>query len=123
MTEFKVEPIQQVIIHDLIHEEIENFLHHCYVRSMIDAIWVNGIIISLIPLTSLEVSAKQSIKNLKYFERITFVKYPKYTKSVKWNGGNYELMLRNYNNNPRFKELAKWIKSQPVWKTKPEGLT
>ena len=122
MTEFKIEPIQQVIIHDLIHEDMENFLHVCYVSSLISAIWVDGIIISLVPLDSSHVNSEQSIRNLKYFERIFFVKYPKYTKSVKWNGGNYELMLRNYKNLPRFIELAKWIKSQPVWKTTPEEM-
>ena len=122
MTEFKIEPIEQMIIHDLIHEEIENFLHQCYVLGVVSAIWVNGIIISLVPLTSDNISAEQSTKNLKYFERVIFVKYPKYTKSVKWNGGNYELLLRNYKNYPRFTEFAKWIKSQPVWKTPPEAV-
>ena len=66
--------------------------------------------------------AKMSIKGIKYYEKLIFVKHPKYVKSVKWNGGNYELMLRNYDNHPRFKELAKWIKSQPAWKIKTEGL-
>jgi hypothetical protein len=122
MTEFKLEPIQQVIIHDLIHEDMENFLHECYVASVISAIWVNEIIISLASLDSSQVNSEQSIKNLKYFEKIVFVKYPKYTKSVKWNGGNYELMLRNYKNYPRFVALAKWIKSQPIWKTTPEEM-
>jgi len=123
MTEFKIEPIQQVIIHDLVHEHIENFLHHCYADSGISKIWVDGIIIDYTPLLSLsEIVVKQSMKGIKCYEKLVFVKYPKYTKNVKWNGGNYELMLRNYNNNPRFKALAKWIKSQPAWKTKPEGL-
>ena len=122
MTEFKIEPIRQMIIHDLIHEQIENFLHQCYVSSIASVIWVEGIIISLVPLTSEDISAEQSTKNLKYFERVVFVKYPKYTKSVKWNGGNYELQLRNYQNYPRFTALAKWIKSQPVWKTTPEKI-
>ena len=51
----------------------------------------------------------------KIYEKVVFVKYPKYTKTVKWNGGNFELGLRNYKNFPRFVELAKWIKTQPVW--------
>ena len=45
MTEFKIESIQQVIIHDLVHEDIENFLHHCYADCDISKIWVDGIII------------------------------------------------------------------------------
>ena len=122
MTEFKLEPIQQVIIHDLVHDDVENFLHLSYVYGAISAIWVDGIIMGLEPLVSHQTSSEQSIKNLRYYEKIVFVKYPKYTKSVKWNGGNYELVLRNYKNHPRFVELAKWIKSQPIWKTTPEGM-
>jgi len=122
MTEFKVEPIQQVIIHDLVHEDVENFLHHCYVDSNISKIWVDGIIIDYTTLFSAEILAKQSLKGIKHYEKLVFVKYPKYVKAVKWNGGNYELMLQNYNNNPRFRALAKWIKSQPAWKRTPERL-
>ena len=124
MTEFKIEPIKQVIIHDLVHEDIENFLHHCYADSEISKIWVDGIIIDYTALLVVsQIAVEQSMKGIKYYEKLVFVKYPKYTKSVKWNGGNYELMLRNYNNNPRFKALAKWIKSQPVWKKIPEKMT
>ena len=122
MTEFKLEPIQQVIIHDLIHDDVENFLHVSYVYGVISAIWVDGIIIGLDELVSSQTRSEQSIKNLKYYEKLVFVKYPKYTKSVKWNGGNYELVLRNYKNYPRFVELAKWIKSQLIWKTTPEKM-
>ena len=121
MTAFKVEPIKQVIIHDLIHEDIENFLHHCYVDSFTSKIWVDGIIVDYTASLFSDTLDEMSIKGIKYYEKLIFVKYPKYVKSVKWNGGNYEIMLRNYNNHPRFRALAKWIKSQPAWKTKPEG--
>ncbi len=122
MVEFKVEPIHQIIIHDLIHEDLENFLHQCYSVGSLSAIWVGGIIIDVTPLKSREIDSKQSIKGIKYFETITFVKYPKYAKKVKWNGGNYEIILRNYSNYARFIALAKWIKSQSVWEFTPEGL-
>jgi len=122
MTEFKIEPIRQVIIHDLVHEDIENFLHHCYVDIDISKIWVDGIIIDYTGIGFSETLVKESMNGIKRYEKLVFVKYPKYAKSVKWNGANYELMLRNYNNNPRFKALAKWIKSQPAWKTTPEGM-
>lgn len=122
MTKFKVEPIQQVIIHDLVHEDIENFLHQCYADIEISKIWVDGIIIDCTGIGFGDTLVKESIKCIKRYEKLVFVKYPKYSKTVKWNGGNYELVLRNYNNNPRFRALAKWIKSQPAWKVKPEGL-
>ncbi len=120
MTVFKIEPIKQVIINDLIHENIENFLHHCYADSFTSKIWVDGIIIDYTSNGFSDTFVKMSIKGIKYYEKLIFVKYPKYVKSVKWNGGNYELILLNYNNNSQFRALAKWIKSQPVWKIKPE---
>jgi len=122
MTTFRVEPIKQVIIHDLIHEDIENFLHHCYADGGISKIWVDGIIVDYTTYFLSDELYKMSIKGIKHYEKLVFVKHPKYVKSVKWNGGNYELMLRNYNNHPRFRALAKWIKSQPAWKTKPEAM-
>jgi len=122
MTEFKVEQIQQVIIHDLVHEDLENFLHHCYADSDISKIWVDGIIIDYTTLIFAEILAKRAIKGVKHYEKLVFVKYPKYSKTLKWNGGNYELVLRNYNNNQRFRALAKWIKSQPAWKRTPERM-
>ena len=122
MTEFKIEPIRQMIIHDLIHEEIENFLHHCYADSQVSKIWVDGIIIDYTPLGFGETTQKESMKGIKRYSKLVFVKYQKYAQTVKWNVCNYELVLRNYNNNPRFRALAKWIKSQPVWKTIPEKI-
>ena len=120
MTEFKLEPIKQVIIQDIIHQDIDIFLHQCYSDTEICVRWVDGMIITFRILGAYNDAYKDLIAGIRYYESLTFVKYPKYVKSVKWNGGNYELMLLDYSNNPRFRELAKWIKSQSIWKTTPE---
>lgn len=122
MTEFKLEPVKQVIIQDIIHQDIDIFLHQCYTKTELRAKWVDGLIISLNVTSSYPDAYKDLIAGIRYYESLTFVKYPKYVKSVKWNGGNYELMLLDYSNNLRFRELAKWIKSQLIWKTTPEGM-
>ena len=122
MTEFKLEPIKQVIIQDIIHQDIDVFLHQCYTVTEISARWVDGMIIVFRMLTAYDNAYKDLIAGIRHYESLTFVKYPNYVKSVKWNGGNFELMLVDYSNNPRFVELAKWIKSQPIWKTTPEGM-
>ena len=122
MTEFKLEPIKQVIIQDIIHQDLDIFLHQCYAKTELRAKWVDGLIFSLNVTSSYPDAYKDLIAGIRYYESLTFVKYPKYVKSVKWNGGNYELMLLDYSNNPRFTELAKWIKSQPIWKTTPEKM-
>jgi len=117
--EFKIEPIKRVIIHNLVHESLDNFLHQCVTSGTPIVYWVNGIIIDFSTLFSSDESYRKSIQGIKYYEKLIFVKFPKYSKKVKWNGGNYEIILLNYNNNQWFRELAKWIKSQPVWKSVP----
>ena len=120
MTEFKIKPVKEVLITDLIHEEIENFLYMCRISNIPNAIWVEGIIILLTPSMNTEKNVERQFEGIRMYDKLIFVKYPKYTKTVKWNGGIYELPLRNYMNIPRFRELAKWVKSQPVWETVPE---
>ena len=63
---------------------------------------------------------KYDLIGKRLYEQLIFAKYPEYTKTVKLGKENYEIALRNYNNFPRFRELAKWIKTQPVWETIPE---
>jgi len=122
MTEFKIKPVKEVIITDLFQEEIENFLYICRIVGVHSAIWVEGMITLLVPAPATEKNVERYYEGIRIYERVVFVKYPKYTKSVKWNGGSYELPLRNYKNIPRFRELAKWVKMQPAWKTIPERL-
>ena len=118
LVEFRLEPIKQMVIQNLIQEDIENFLHQCYVNNTTSAFWVNGMIIRTDNYTGgFDEKFKKMMSGTKYFEKVTFVKFPEYTQKVKWSGGNYELVLLNYRNNFRFCSLAKWIKSQPIWNT------
>jgi len=122
VTDIKREPIKKIIIQDIIHENLENFLYRCYTLGEMSAMWVEGMIIDVIEdQSNLEIGFEKSIEGIRYYEKIIFVKYPQYTKSIKWNGGNYEIFLRNDSNYARLKELAKWVKSQPEWKITPEG--
>jgi len=122
MTEFEIESVKKVIINDLIQEDLETFLYTCRIGNTVSAIWVDGIIIILVltPSSFTETGVKMHADGIRIYEQVIFVKYPKYTKTIKWNGGTYELALRSYKNFPRFKEFAKWIKSQPEWAMTPE---
>jgi len=51
MTEFKLEPIKQVIIHDLIHESFDNFLQQCATLGITSVQWVDGVMIYLSTLS------------------------------------------------------------------------
>ena len=119
MTEFISEPVKKVIIQDLVHESLDNFLYRCYTFDETSASWIDGMIILVFEEQSnFEIGFEKSINGIRYYERVLFVKYPKYAKSIKWNGGNFEILLRNDSNYCQLKKLATWIKSQPEWKEK-----
>ena len=120
MTVFKIRPVKEVLITDLIQDELENFLYICRISNIPSAIWVEGMIILLVSAIQTDKNVERQFEGSRIYEKVVFVKYPKYEQTVKWNGGNYELPLRNHKNLPRFRELAKWIKSQPVWNIKLE---
>ena len=122
MTEFVFEPIKKIIIQNIIQETLDNFLHQCYSRSQTECVWTDGIILDVQTFMKSDGAYTNMTDGIKYWEKLSFVKFPKYQKSVKWNGGNFELIVLNYNNNSRHKSLAKWIKSHPVWKTIPEDV-
>ena len=47
MTEFKMKPIKEVMITELIQDDLENFLYICRVNNIPSVIWVEGMIIIL----------------------------------------------------------------------------
>ena len=121
MTVFTLKPIKEVIISELIQENIEDFLHTCRIIGIHHAIWAEGMIILVIPARASEKIIEREFEGNRIYELAVFVKYSKYTKTVTWNGGTFELPLRNYTNYPRFCELANWIKTQPVWNESRES--
>ena len=123
MTEFRIEPIQEVIVNDLHQDNLDNFLYSYRCFGITTAIWVDGIIIQLVVNSKSKLFEKYDLIGKRLYEQLIFAKYPEYTKTVKLGKENYEIALRNYNNFPRFRELAKWIKTQPVWETIPERVT
>jgi hypothetical protein len=118
MTEFRIKPVKEVIVFDIVQEDLENFLYTCRIHIIPNAIWVEGMIISLDLCRATEKNVERFFEGTRIYDKVTFVKFPEYSKTVKWNGGTYELPLRNYQNFSRFVELAKWIKEQPEWKEK-----
>ncbi len=120
MTEFRIEPINEVIVTDLHQDSLDNFLYSYRCFGITTAIWVDGIIIQLVVNSKNKLFEKYDLVGKRLYEQVIFVKYPEYKKTVKLGDENYEIALRNYNNFPRFRELVKWIKTQPVWETIPE---
>lgn len=121
MTEFRIEPITEVIVTDLHQNSLDNVLYSLRCFGIATAIWVDGIIIQLVVNPNSKLFEKYDLIGTKLYDQVIFVKYPEYTKTVKLGEENYEIALRNYNNFPRFRELAEWIKSQAIWKEIPEG--
>jgi hypothetical protein len=120
MIEFKRKSVKEVFVSELIQDDIENFLYTCRISNISNAIWTNGIIILIFPAHATEKIVERQFDGCRIYDQVVFVKYPKYAKTVKWNGGIFELALRNYTNHSRFREFAKWIKLQPEWSIVPE---
>jgi len=123
MTKFLHEPIEKIIVKNLVHENIENFIQQCkWKLSSPEVFWVNGMIIATkkIIYGAGEKEYDLMIQGIQYFEKIIFVKFPKYDPNVLWNKGIENPRVLDYSNNNKFKELANWIESQPLWKTIPE---
>ena len=121
LTLFTLKPVKEILVTELIQEDLETFLYTCRISNMVNAIWVEGTIIMLIASNPTEKNVERSFEGYRMYEKVIFAKYPKYSKTVKWNGGSFEIGLRNYKNHPRFVEFAKWIKAQPVWNEDREG--
>ena len=123
MTEFKHEPMRKIIIKNLVQETLENFLYQCKSCHAPDVIWVDGILLypKWYKFATSTREYNDMVKGIGYYRVLYFVKFPKYKLTLKWkDGGRYEVSLLHFNNNPQFRELAKWIKSQPIWNTVPE---
>jgi len=123
MTECTHEPYEKIIIKNLVQENLETFLYECYVNKFNEVFWADGMM--MLTRKFIFGAGKKEyedmVKGTRYFEKITFVKLPKYVRSLKWkDGGSYDLKLLNYNNDTKFREIAKWIKTQPIWNTAPE---
>ena len=121
MTEFLHEPIEKIIVKNLIHENLDNLISQCNQQFRPQVFWVNGMIISIprIIVGADEKKYDHLVKGVQYFEKVVFVKFPKYAASItKKNCVDYVRLL-DYSNNNKFNELANWIESQPIWNTVP----
>jgi hypothetical protein len=117
MTEIINEPIKKIIIKNLVHETFDNLIAQCHHRKQTVVSWVDGMIISIPKLiyANGEIEYKNMMEGIQYFEKIVFVKFPMHVTNIAPSNCPEPIHLLNYSNNTKFKELAKWIKSQPIW--------
>ena len=54
MTEFKRNPVKEVLVSELIQDDIETFLYTCRISNISNAIWTNGMIILVFPAHATE---------------------------------------------------------------------
>jgi len=62
-----------------------------------------------------EETITQRMKGVLYLTSIVFVKLEKYQRMICRKDGRVEVPVWDYSNQPFFKELAEWIKTQPIW--------
>ena len=124
MTKFQHEPFEKIIVKNLVHEDLDNLIHQCLSRDKPEVFWVNGMIIAIKKLIfgAGKKEYDNMEKGIQYFEKISFVKFPKYVSSITQKDCVKYVRVLDYSNNNKFKELSNWIESQPIWKTIPEPM-
>ena len=124
MTKFIHEPFEKIIVKNLVHEDLDNLIHQCLSRDKPEVFWVNGMIIAIKKLIfgAGKKEYDNMEKGIQYFEKISFVKFPKYVSSITQKDCVEYVRVLDYSNNNKFKELSNWIESQPIWKTIPEPM-
>ena len=123
MTKFENRPFEKIIVKNLVHEDVGNLIHHTLSDYKPEVFWINGILISVPRLMTSGAGAKEfenMVNGIQYFKKMVFAKLPKYVPSITQNGCGKYVKVLDYSNNNKFKELANWIESQPIWKTIPE---
>ena len=122
MTKFLFEPIEKIIVKNLVHENIDNLISQCNHRRQIDVFWVNGMIIAIPKLiwAAGDSEYENMMNGVQYFEKVVFVKFPKYKPNITQRKCVDYVRVLDYSNNNKIKELSNWIESQPIWKTVPE---
>jgi len=83
MTEFKLEPIKQVIIHDLVHESLDNFLQQCATLGISCVRWVDGVMIYFSALISDVEAYKKIDRGYKILRKTDFCKISKIFRKSK----------------------------------------
>ena len=123
MTKFLYEPYEKIIVKNLVHENLENLISQCNYRRQPEVFWVNGMIIS-IPKLIYAAGNKEydnMMKGIQYYEKVVFVKLPKYVSTITQKNCVDYVRVMDYSNNNKIKELSNWIESHPIWKTIPES--
>lgn len=115
MTEFKIVSTKQVIIHELVQEDLDNFMHYCVVNDHHSAYWNNGMIIDIARYPWTDFTIVKTFSDIELYMKLIFVKYPKYSRKINWSEGVYELNLLDKSNSSKFTDITKWIKTQPIW--------
>ena len=122
MINFQYEPLKTVIVQRLAKETLDNFIDIAVNVDSKGFHWVDGLVIVISELEDMEETIKQKMNGIQYLDSVTFTKLEKYQKMICRKDGRVEVPLWDYSNQPFFKELVAWIKTQPIWEDKTEPL-
>lgn len=114
MTEFVHKPYSTIYVRDLIKMSLDDLLNMMSTLEAGNAYWVDGVVFASFAMTDSEELAKKEIQGETYLDKIVFAKYDKYTKTAKLSN-NIEINILNVEKSQLYRELAKWLKKQPIW--------
>ena len=114
MTEFIQNPYERIFVRDIIKLTLDDLIGMMSSLESAHAYWAKGVLFASFAMTESEELAKKEMQNEMYLDKIIFARYENYTKTVK-SSTNLEIGVLNMGKSNLYKELIRWLKTQPIW--------
>lgn len=114
MTKFVHKPYDRIYVRDMIKLNLDDLIGMMSSLEAANAYWVDGVLFASFAMTESEELAKKEMQNEMFLDKIIFAVYDNYTKTVK-SSTNLEIGVLNMQKSNLYRDLIKWLKTQPIW--------
>lgn len=114
MTDFIYEPYTHIHVRDVIKLSLDDLINMMSTLEAGVAYWADGVLFASFAMTESEELAKKEIVGQTYLDKIVFSKYENFSKTIK-SSNNLEIAVINVHKSKLYRDLIKWLKSQPIW--------
>ena len=115
MTEFEYQPINKVIIRQIIKETYNDFVDSIVFANNIPPRYCNGILFVFWPAQRSETIAQKEYEGIYVWELMEFAKCEKKPDTMKRKDGIVEMVVIDVSKKPLFVDMVNWLKTQQIW--------
>lgn len=115
MVEFEYQPWKKIVVHEIVELPLQDFLMKSSLGVESGAIgrhllWVDGFIVEHITLPDTEDVVREKLQGVVHWSSLSFAVLEKFQEEFKV-AGNIRIPVVNLSNNPIFRELVPWIRT------------